>query len=110
MTPFPDPGRQTAHVLVDAASVAMEEEVDPEAVSLANQRLQEIEGAIVVKVDDPGPEDELDVNVDLSNLLGPSLLTLHWLIRRLAEAEHRSEESVIGDLREYIDGGEATSL
>lgn len=104
MSIFPEPGRQAAHVLIDGASASLDYPRDgSDAANLAYQRLLQIEGGIVVKVDDPGPDEELDVQLDLSNLLGATLITIRRLAERLAEAEGRDVESVLVELREFVD-------
>lgn len=96
--PFPEQGRQAAHVLIDAVVAA---DVDaPEASNLAYQRLLEVKAFTVNVVDDGG---DLDVTVDMSDLLGATLITIGWLAEELAKCDGRSKEQILFQLREYVD-------
>lgn len=103
MSIFPEPGRQAAHVLLDAVSAAMHEDQRAAPVDLAYQRLMQIDGAVQVTVDDPGPGEPLNVQLDLSNLLGASLITIRILAERLAASEGRDVADIIVETREFVD-------
>ena len=103
MSIFPEPGRQAAHVLLDAVSVAVQEAPSSAPVDLAYQRLMQIDGAVQVAVHDPGPGEPLSVQLGLSNLLGASLITIRILAERLAAAEGRDIADVIVETREFVD-------
>lgn len=103
MSTFPEPGRQAAHVLLDAVSAAVHEDPSSAPVDLAYQRLMQIDGAVQVAVHNPGPGEPLAVRLDLSNLLGASLITIRILAERLAAAEGRDVADIIVETREFID-------
>ncbi|MDO8338430.1 MAG: hypothetical protein Q7T15_09285 [Microcella sp.] len=99
---IPEKGRLAAHVLLDAVSVAHEETgtTETHAVDVAYRRLAEID-AFSVTVRDDG--DELDVAVNLSDLLGASLVTLSWLVEQLANERDSTREDILIELRERLD-------
>lgn len=103
MSTFPEPGRQAAHVLLDAVSTAVHEAPSASAVDLAYQRLLQIDGAVQVAVQDAGPGGPLAVKLDLSHLVGASLITIRIFAERLAAAEGRDIADVIIEAREFID-------
>ena len=81
MTAIPDAGRQSAHVILDAVtawdpSLGIADE-NNDAMNLALDRLNEIDGAIEVDVDDD--EDELDVTLDVTNLAGGTIVLVNYL-------------------------------
>ncbi len=98
---IPAEGKQTAHVLIDAVSVALDGQAEPEWVNGVHERLQSI-GAVEVTAtgDDDG---EVAVTVDLSPLLGAALVTINYLVNEIAEARQVDRDSVIIGLREHID-------
>lgn len=71
------------------------------AADLAYQRITEIEGAIDVDINEG--HDTTHVVVNLTNVLGASLVTIDWLARHLADATGQDVEEVIVELREYLD-------
>jgi len=100
MNSFPNKGRLAAHVLLDAVSVART--WDAAATDLAYRRLADIE-AFSVEVDDE-PGGDLNVKVDLSDVLGASLITIDYLVEFVAKLRTGvTREQVIVELREYLD-------
>lgn len=91
-------------MLIDAVSAAEGVDAsDASTLNLAFQRLTEIEGAFHVKVQDGGPDSDLDIELDLSNLLGGTIVTMTWLIHQIASAQGVSPDSVIIELRHFLD-------
>ncbi|WIE70362.1 hypothetical protein [Curtobacterium sp. MCLR17_054] len=109
MSIFPEPGRLAAHVLLDAvAAVDLDNQEALGAPSLAYQRLIEIPEVIEVlrvSIDGVEPSDdaEVQVDLDLSNLLGASLLLLHHAADVIAAGRGIDREVVVAELREYSD-------
>jgi hypothetical protein len=97
---FPEKGRLAAHVLIDGV-VASKSEYEG-AADLAYQRLNELD-TIPVHVDGGDPEADLNIDIDLSNILGASLITISWLVEQLATETGRSRENILFALREYVD-------
>lgn len=95
---IPEKGRQSAHVLIDAVSVASFGGAD--AVELALQRLLDI-GAIEVTLGEDADGATADIN--LSDLLGGTMMVENWLIGQLAESRGLSRDDVIEEVRQYID-------
>lgn len=103
MPKIPEPGRLAAHVLADAVSaldLGGRGGMNSKALALALSRLNEIEGAVVAKLDEETGEV---VSVDMSNLLGGVLMSMHWLVTELAEARGVDQLDVIASLREALD-------
>lgn len=99
---IPKAGSIAAHVLIDAVSVADDGNTDAEIVNTVYQRLLEAETFTVTAKDD-GPDTDLDVTIDLSNVLGGALVTMNKLINDLAQARGVDRDTIIIGLREYID-------
>lgn len=105
MTAIPDAGRQSAHVILDAVtawdpSLGIADE-NNDAMNLALDRLNEIDGAIEVDVDDD--EDELDVTLDVTNLAGGTIVLVNYLVKQLAQARGEDVHDVIARAREFLD-------
>lgn len=105
MTAIPDAGRLSAHVILDAVtawdpSLGIADE-NNDAMSLALDRLNEIDGAIEVDVDDD--EDELDVALDVTNLAGGTIVLVNYLVHQLAGARGEDVHDVIARAREFLD-------
>jgi hypothetical protein len=98
---MPEPGRQVAFVLADALTTwddSVDEERNNEAVNLAWQRLNEIDGAVTATLDDATGE----VTISLSNVLGGALVAMNWLLA-LAEASTGLDRlEVIANMREFL--------
>lgn len=71
------------------------------AVTLAIQRVGEIEDAYVVTVDDSG--DNVGVGLDLSNVLGGSVVTVMHLVNELAAARGVERAEIINEARAFLD-------
>lgn len=101
MAGIPEPARLVAHVMADAVS-ALEpgSEKNNEAMDLALARLNQIDEAVVARVDD---ETGRLKSLDISNLLGGALVSMNWLVTQLAEARGVDELDVIASLREALD-------
>lgn len=98
---MPEPGRRSAHVLIDAVialDLDSDETVNTSAVNLALAGINDIDGAITVI------QTNVDsINLDVSNLLDGTLHSLHWLVSSLAAARGVEREAVVAELREFID-------
>lgn len=94
---IPELGKQAAHVLIDAVSAGHD---GLGSSTIAFQRLAEI-GAFSVSIDDEGDEEE--ATVELTPVLGAAMVTIDWLVERLASETGASRDSVIFELREAID-------
>jgi hypothetical protein len=99
--PAPEIGRQSAHVLLDAASVFDPELPDVEAAALTDRALQRLDeiGAVTVSLD----EDDI-ATVDASNLVGASLWIISPLLDWVAENHGMSRAEVVVKMREIVDG------
>jgi len=100
MVDIPDAGRQAAHVLLDAVSAwsaEADEAANENAINLAIERLNEI-GAVTATLDD---QEALDVNV--SNLVGGTLVTMTWLVRQLSLSAAVDQAEVIVNAREFLE-------
>lgn len=101
---FDEAHRLSSHVLLDAVVArqpGLDVDTNANATNLAWRRFNEIEGAVVVAVDDTG--DTTAVNVDLSGLLGGAMITINELIEMVTEATGQSREEVVSAVREYLD-------
>lgn len=97
-TNIPAAGRESANVLLDAVSAhAIDEADNIAAMNLALTNLAEVEGAYRVTVDD---DDE--VSLDLSGLLGGAMVTISRLVQLVADEKQVNREEVISDLREWL--------
>jgi len=97
---MPAAGRSAANVMLDAIVAFEPGQLDSSIVDLALHRLAEVGGAYEVTVDDNG--EDVAVAVDLSNLLGGTLVALQWLTYRLAEERATDPEVVVSDLRAFL--------
>lgn len=95
---MPEPGRQAAHVLLDATSAFRPEDDDASIVDLALQRLGEA-GAVTATYDDVTDE----ATVDVSDLVGATLVLLERLVTEVAREHGVSKGVVIADLRTHVD-------
>lgn len=104
MPRFPEAGRQVAHVLIDGVSAADHDNIDigSAAADLAYQRISDIPDGLPVNVTDT--DDNTHIAIDLSNVLGASMITIDWLIKQLADSSGHSIDEIIVALREYVDG------
>ncbi len=94
-------GRLAAHVLLDAVSVMREGGEEAEPSNLAYQRLVDIEA---FSVDVTENEDgTLLANVELSQVLGATLVTIGWLAEELSAASGETRDEVILRLRDFLD-------
>jgi hypothetical protein len=98
---FPEAGRLSAHVLLDAVSTYEHnapEDLNASAMNLALRRLNEIDGVLKATMSE---EDTL--SLDASNLLGGAIVTLSWLIEQLAAARGVERLAVVAQVREFLD-------
>lgn len=96
---MPPVGREAAHVLLDAVSAysgGATDEANIAAMDLALRRLHDI-GAVDVE------ERDGVTGVDVSNIVGPSVVMLYWLARTAAQGTEEDELGVIARLREFVD-------
>lgn len=101
MTEIPEGGRQAAHVLLDAVSAwdtAATPGANAAAMTLALTRMNDVE-AITALLD----EDE-NLSVDASNLLGGAMVSVNWLLEQLARERGQDKQLVITELRDFLDG------
>lgn len=101
MNTLPESGRLSAHVLIDAVSVYDFESssiVNEIVLNAALERLAEVEGAVTASVT---PDDTVAVNI--SNLVGGTLVSMEWLVESLAAARRVDRASVVVELREFLD-------
>lgn len=93
--------RQAAHVLLDAISAWQDDatdDVNARTLNLATARLGEID-CVTATVDDNGDLEAVDV----SQLVGATLVLLRLLVGALAEAKQVDREVVVGIVRDYVD-------
>ena len=99
MTDIPEGGRQASYILLDAVSTwdtTATDDTNSAAMNLALTRMNEVE-AFTATLDD---NDQL--SLDASNLLGGTIVSMNWLIEQLAQERHQSRHSVIMNLREFL--------
>jgi hypothetical protein len=103
VTDMPEPGRQAAHILIDMVSAfdpdSPNDQSNSDAMNLAFLRMQEI-GAVNATLNEA---DQLDL--DVSNLIGGAVTSLHWLAMFAAEMSdgRLTRDDVIVRLRDYLD-------
>lgn len=100
--PIPAEGRAASHVLLDVAGAwnddaSVDENLD--AANVAAERLLEIG---VVRVDIEETDDDINIGVDLTDVIGPTALLLHGALT-LLEERGLDRASAIVQLREEID-------
>ncbi|MDR5699858.1 hypothetical protein [Agromyces aerolatus] len=106
MTDIPAAGRQSAHVILDAVS-AWDPDIGPtdenaDAMNRALERLDRIDGAIVVTADDDA-DDITHLTLDVSNLTGGAIVLVNWLVHQLGDARNEDPQIVIAQAREFLD-------
>jgi hypothetical protein len=95
---IPEAGRQAANVILDAISAhAIDDDQRGVAMELALSSLAEVEGAYRVTL---GDDDE--VSLDLTNLVGGTMVAMSRLVQLAAEGHKVSREEIISDLREWL--------
>lgn len=100
MTEIPEGGRQAAHVILDAVSawdIAASSDANAAAMILALTRMNDVD-AVAATVD----EDD-NLSVDASNLLGGAMVSVNWLVEQLAHERGQDKELVIAELRDFLD-------
>jgi hypothetical protein len=97
MTPLPEAGRQAAHTLIDVVSL-WDENPDADIMNRAFARLNQV-GAIRTHAPTHGPA----LQVDISHLMGGTIVTLKWLVAHLAAERGVTEADVITELRQFLD-------
>jgi hypothetical protein len=102
MPQMPEGGRQAAHVLLDTVSAYDPELADDAknsaAMDRAFQRMNDV-GAVSGTIDDATDV----VTLEVSPLLGGTIVSMHWLVTQLAHHKGTTREDVIFALREYLD-------
>lgn len=96
------PARQLAHVLLDCA-IAMDPGGAPlaaDAVQLAAARALEVDA---IRVNPAPAELNADVVLDLSQLLGGSVVLVCALVDALATRSGEGREAVVAEIRELVD-------
>lgn len=96
-TEMPAAGLEAVNVILDAVTAYDVKGDKVEAVNLALRRLGEVEGAYRVTLND---EDE--VSLDLSNLVGGTAVAMSRLVQLAAEGQGVSREEIISDLRTWL--------
>ena len=93
------PTREAASLLIDLHSAVAGSggDIDPQVYASIVARLSAI-GAVQAKITGPS-----EVAIDVTQLLVATTLELTWLIEQLAAASGVPEESVVFDLRKYIE-------
>jgi hypothetical protein len=99
VTGIPEPGRQAAHVLLDAVSL-WADSPDPDLINRALARLGEI-GA--VRAWGPAAADLEGIEIDASHLVGGATVAIKWLVSQLAAARGVEESSILSELRLHLD-------
>lgn len=94
---IPRPGREAANVILDAITAHDPDAPSVDVMNLALARLGEVEDAYRVTMND---DDE--ATLDLSNLVGGTMVAMSRLVQLVSEAEGVSREEVISDLREWL--------
>ncbi|WP_309102721.1 hypothetical protein [Microbacterium sp.] len=92
---IPEKGRQAAHALIDA--VSHNSDAESPDIAQAHRHLMD-SGALTADAPDGAP-----ASLDLTHVLGASLVALDWLVDEASLSSGRSREEVIIALREYID-------
>jgi hypothetical protein len=98
---MPEPGRQVAFVLADTLTTwdgEADEEVNNQAIKLAWQRLNQIEGAVTATLDDETDE----VTITLSNVLGGALVSMNWLLSVAEASTGLDRLELIAGMREFL--------
>jgi hypothetical protein len=100
MTDIPEGGRQAAHVILDAIS-AWDTSATPDAnaaaMNLALKRMNDVD-AVKATLD-----DNENLSLDASNLLGGAMVSVNWLIEQLAHERRSDKRLVISELRDFLD-------
>ena len=103
LTDIPHAGRLSAHVLLDAVTAwdpsLWAGDSNNDAMNVALNRLNEIDGAIEVDVD----EEDLNITLDVTNLAGGTIVLVNYLGHELAEADGQDVQNVIAQAREFLD-------
>lgn len=102
MAELPEAGRLSAHVILDAVTAydfSSSGDSNVAAMSLALDRINDVDGAATLHVDESGRPTSLDV----SALVGAAAVTISWLVHQLAEAGGVDPHDVITQVREFID-------
>jgi hypothetical protein len=48
-------------------------------------------------------DDDDNLSLDASNLLGGAIVSMSWLIEQLARERHQDKQLVIAELRDFLD-------
>lgn len=100
MTDIPEGGRQAAHVILDAISAwdtAATPDANAAAMNLALKRMNDVD-AVKATLD-----DNENLSLDASNLLGGAMVSVNWLIEQLAHERRSDKRLVISELRDFLD-------
>jgi hypothetical protein len=95
---MPTPGREAAHILLDCLSVHNPLAPNPSfTVNLAYRRINEVQ-AVTASLTEMNK-----VHVDMSHLLGGTLVTMNWLLESLAAASGHTRHDLIVEVRQFLD-------
>jgi len=100
MNSFPEPGRLVGHALLDSVIAYVpggDDTVSGNAANLALSHVTEIEGALVVV------NDGDTISIDPTGLIGGAMVTIAQLVERLADASGVDRETVVSNMRTYLD-------
>jgi hypothetical protein len=98
---IPEPGREAVHALLDTvASFDDSLGEDPGHAEELNRVLERVNeaGAVSATVNDDG-----QVVLDASQLLGGTVAAMNWLVEAVARAGDLDKEAVIAEVREFLD-------
>ena len=99
-----EPVRQAAHVMLDMVSAfdddLGEDPLNPNAMNLAFQRMNEVEAVTATRDDETG-----ELHLDASPLIGANAVAINWLVLMCAQLSdgRLTKPDVIANLREFID-------
>jgi hypothetical protein len=102
MSFFPESGRLVGHALLDSVVAYVpggDVEVSGASANLALGAINEIDGAVLATAD-----DDDNVSIDISGLVGGAVITIAQLVNELADARGVDRETVIAGMRSYLDG------
>lgn len=99
MTDILEGGRQASYILLDSVSTwdtTATDDTNSAAMNLALTRMNEVDAVT------PTLDDNDQLSLDASNLLGGRIVSMNWLIEQLAHERHQSRHSVVMNLREFL--------
>ena len=101
---MPAAGRMAAHVLLDAVKVDyyLATDLGTAAINMVLEQVNAIDGAVRVSVAQPA--ENIEIEVDWSNVAGATVVLLCWFADRLAAVTGRDVHAVANEARAFIDG------